>query len=124
MLRSVSRIRQMKYFDFVVQTSLITIMYLIHQRDPDAYVFFLGLILGPWQLLSAVVRAVLEQRLRKVRLAYLAVSSLYLFVIVPLVTGNNLLVAIDRPTTFILPGVLAFLYYLITIEGLYAKKEQ
>lgn len=99
-------------------------MFVTYPNDTDGYIFALAMGMGPWQLLSAIGWAIFEPRLRTLRQIYLAISFLYLVVIIPLMTGHGgFIEAIDQPSMFIFPAVMAFLYYLLTIEGLYSKKQ-
>jgi hypothetical protein len=114
----------MRYLDFGVQTLLIIIMFLSYPHDHDGYIFILAMGMGPWQLLSAILSLWLTPRLRTARQVYLGVSVVYLFIFIPLATGRPIVEAIDHSEIFVVPGILAFLYYLLTIESLYNKKNK
>jgi hypothetical protein len=115
----------MKYIDFSAQTILIgtTLVILITtlgQSDWPLAILGMQLLIGPWQVLSAIFLIIANTRFKKPRVIYLLTSAIYLAVLPAITT-----LKIDREFAlvfFIAPAwSLAIFYYTLTYFTLFKK---
>jgi len=112
-------LRIVKYIDFPLQSAVLvlTTVFSIISRNEDRFlILFLGyLIMGPWQLFSAVLFMIARAPFRDARIAHLALSAVCLFYLIePKWSG---------PLTLLPPGLLALLYYGITARWTFHKPQ-
>jgi predicted membrane channel-forming protein YqfA (hemolysin III family) len=115
----------MKYIDFSAQTILFvaTIVILIAtfgQSDWPMTILVMQLLIGPWQILSALVLIVAKTRFKKPRVLYLLTSAVYLAALPVIAT-----LKMDRvfmSLLFMGPAwSLAIFYYALTYVTLFKK---
>ncbi|HEY8936691.1 MAG TPA: hypothetical protein VIM65_15790 [Cyclobacteriaceae bacterium] len=120
----------MKRFDFLVQTMLILLGLILGLTSSVNKEFFgmillIQLLLGPWQIISALFYIGLKTSFKKGRQWHLIISSFYLIIIYALANyfkrPDPLMIKIALT---IIPWSLALLYYYITWRTTFPKQEK
>lgn len=115
----------MKYIDFSAQTILIGATVIIFittlgQSDWPLAILGMQMLIGPWQVLSALFLTISKARFKRPRVIYLLLSAAYLAVLPVIAT-----LRIDREFMlffFMAPAwSLAIFYYTLTYITLFKK---
>jgi hypothetical protein len=121
----------MRYVDFVFQTLMIItgiVVLVLTYLDPNwpAAIFWIQLILGPWQVMSSLISIISESFSNKEKKLYLILSSCYLLGVyisfnstLAFFSGTMLTVLLTLPA-----WTLAFYYYFITWKYTFPRKRK
>lgn len=115
----------MKYIDFSAQTiffgtTIIIFIATLGQSDWPLAILGMQLILGPWQVLSALFMTISNARFKRPRVIYLLISAVYLAML-PVITMFQIDQAL-MVLSFMAPAwSLAILYYTLTYITLFKK---
>ncbi|MBA4055133.1 MAG: hypothetical protein C0490_10500 [Marivirga sp.] len=113
----------MKYFDFSVQTILIslTIIVLItSQSGLVPAILTMQILVGSWQILSALFLVISMARFQRLRMIHLLTSVIYL-AILPGIMMTNLSPGLMTFLFMVPAWCLAMFYYIITAITLFKR---